>query len=457
MDPDEIKEILTLKQEFGQSNLVAPEDFKKQIQEHDPRVAEVLARYEETFGPLPPPGSSKKLVRMDSELKPEFQDQRITSRCYPCSKEDQDEIMRQVLELVEAEMCEAYKDTEIPEHCSPCLLVAKPGSTAKRLVVDYRQLHKIIKLHAGSLPVMENTIEKAASCKFKSKMDKRSGFWQVDLMERVQELMAFRTPNRSLFRWLVMPFGIANAPALFQELMNQVLTILKQRPAVQKLLEPEAVAEAHIDDLLLVTNSIEDHLLLLSEFSDVSVEQNLCIKLEKCEFLKTELEYLGFRVGDGHWGPWEDKLKPLMDVTINGVKGKVEAVKQIRQFIGGCNFYRCDVRNFTESSAILTDLIKDNTPWKWTDEEKNKLEKLKEKICKAIPLGVPLLKGEIVFVSDGSNVGGGGTLFQWQALRPEQCQEIDERLRTRGVNRDGSLKHSYSEGEWRLVPLRHWN
>ena len=68
-----------------------------------------------------------------------------------------------------------------------------------------------------------------------------------------------------------MPFGIANAPALFQELMHQVLTILKQRPAVQALLERGAVAKAHIDDVLLGTNSIEDHLLLLSEFFDVCV------------------------------------------------------------------------------------------------------------------------------------------------------------------------------------------
>ena len=194
MDPDKIKEVLTIKQEFGQSNLAPSEDFKKRSQEHDPRVAEVLARYEEAFGPLPPPGSSKKLVRMELELKPEFQDQQITSRGYRCSKEEQDEIMRQVLELVEAGMCEAYKDTEIPEHWSPCFLVAKRGSTAKMLVVDYRKLNKMIKLHAGSLPVMENTIF-AALCKSKSKMDKRSGFWQVDLTERAKELMAFRTPN----------------------------------------------------------------------------------------------------------------------------------------------------------------------------------------------------------------------------------------------------------------------
>ena len=290
VDPDEIKEVLTLNKSLGKAT-GGFEDFKKKIKEHDPRVAEVLARYEEAFGPLPPPGSSTKLVRMDLGLKPEFQDQRITWRGYACSLEDQDDMMRQILE---AGMCEAYKDTEIPEHCSPCFLVAKPGSTAKSLVVDYHKLKKMIKLHAGSLPVMEKAIKNAASCKFKSKMDKRSGFRQVDFTGRAKELMAFWTRNRGLFRWLVMLFGIANAPALFNELMNQVLAILKQRPAVQVLLERGAVAEAHMDDVSLGTNSIEDHLPLLSEFLDVCLEQNLRIKLEKCEFLKAELEYIAF-------------------------------------------------------------------------------------------------------------------------------------------------------------------
>ena len=199
---------------------------------------------------------------MDLELKPEFQDQRITSGHYPCSKEDQDEIMTQVLELVEAGVCKACKDTEISEHCSPCFLVAEPGSTAKRLVADYRKLDKMIKLHAGSLLLMESTIKNAASCKFKSKINKGSGFWQVDLPERAKELMAFRTPNRRVFRLLVMPFGIANAPALLQELSNQVLTLPKQQPAVQALLERGAVAEAQMDNVLLGTNLIEDYLLL---------------------------------------------------------------------------------------------------------------------------------------------------------------------------------------------------
>ena len=141
--------------------------------------------------------------------------------------------------------------------------------------------------------------------------------------------------------------------------MDQVLTILKRRPAVQALLERGGEAEDDIDDVLLSTNLIEDHPLLLSVFFDLCLEQNLRIKLGKCKLLKTELGYLGLRVGDGYWGLCEDKLKPVMDFTIDGVKGKAEEVKKIRQFIGRCNFYRRHVKDFTESPAILTDQDKD--------------------------------------------------------------------------------------------------
>ena len=200
---------------------------------------------------------------------------------------------------MEAGLIEEYKEGDYPKHCSPCFLVAKPGSTAKRLVVDYQKLDRKIKQHSGSLPFMENTVENAADCKFKTKMDKRSGFWQVDLTERAKDMMAFITPQDRIFKWRVMPFGISNAPALFQERMSQVLCLVKKRRAVQELLTRGAVLEAHIDDVLLGTNSVEDHLVLLSEFFEVCQEQHLRIKLEKCEFLRSEMEYLGFTIGPG--------------------------------------------------------------------------------------------------------------------------------------------------------------
>ena len=112
-----------------------------------------------------------------------------------------------------------------------------------------------------------------------------------------------------------------NAPALFQEMMSQVLCLVKKRPAVQELLKRGAVLEAHIDDVLLGTNSVEDHLVLLSEFFEVCQEQHLRIKLEKCEFLRTEMEYLGFTIGPGWWKPRDAKLRPLLYFDLSEVSG----------------------------------------------------------------------------------------------------------------------------------------
>ena len=122
---------------------------------------------------------------------------------------------------------EEYKKGDYPHHCSPCFLVAKRGSTALRLVVDYGEVNKKTQNHSGSIPNKENTLKRIAKCRYKTKMDKRSGFWQVVLTGAAQELLAFISPKNRVFKWKVMPFGVANAPALFQELMNKILYILR--------------------------------------------------------------------------------------------------------------------------------------------------------------------------------------------------------------------------------------
>ena len=101
---------------------------------------------------------------------------------------------------------------------------------------DYGELNKKTLNHSGSIPHMQSTLEKIGSCHYKTKMDKLSGFWQVDLTPNAQELLAFITPQGRVFKWKVMPFGVANAPPLFQELMNKILSILRPRPVVQELI-----------------------------------------------------------------------------------------------------------------------------------------------------------------------------------------------------------------------------
>ena len=102
-----------------------------------------------------------------------------------------------------------------------------------RSVADYKEVNKKIQNHSGSIPNMENALERITKCRFKTKMDKRSGFWLVDLTRAARELLAFVTPKGCVFREKVMPFGVVNALALFQELMKKIPSILRRRPLEQ--------------------------------------------------------------------------------------------------------------------------------------------------------------------------------------------------------------------------------
>ena len=163
------------------STLHSDEDMEDKIKLLDPRVQKLIGTYLEVFGELPPPASCDKLVQMDLKLKPEFVGQKIRRRPYQAPKEKANEIERQIQECIDAGLVLEYKHGDYPQHCSPRFLVAKPGPTAKRLVVDYGELNKKTLNHSGSIPNMESTLEKIASCRYKTKMHKRSGFWQVDL------------------------------------------------------------------------------------------------------------------------------------------------------------------------------------------------------------------------------------------------------------------------------------
>ena len=289
------------KQEKGKSNLHTEEDVAEKLESMnlDPRLSKLIQKYQEVFGALPPPLSGKKLVQMDLKLKPEFEASVVRRRPYPAPQDHINGIERQIQECVDARLVEDYKHGDYPRHCSPCFLVAKRGTTAMRLVVDYGEVHKKTQNHSESIPNLENTLERIAKGQFKTKIDKRSGFWQVDLTRAAQELMSFITLKGRVFRWKVMPFGVVNVPAFFQEPMSKLLYLLRRRPLVQELVSHGAEVETHIDDVSLGTNTQEDYILLLQEFFTVCHENHLRNKLEKCEFMREAVEYLGFDVGYG--------------------------------------------------------------------------------------------------------------------------------------------------------------
>ena len=166
------------KKEHGKSNVHAEEDFLQRIKSLnlDPRLKKLLLTYEEMFGALPPPLCCKKLVQMDLKLKHEFEQTRVRCCPYPAPQEQVEEIECQIQECIDAGLGEEYKKGDYPHHCSPCFLVAKPGSTALRLVVDYGEVNKKTQNHSGSIPHMKNTLERIAKCQYKTKVEGHA-FW----------------------------------------------------------------------------------------------------------------------------------------------------------------------------------------------------------------------------------------------------------------------------------------
>ena len=134
-----------------------------------------------------------------------------------------------------------------------------------------------------------------------------------------------------------------------------------------------------------------------------------------------------------------------------------KGLHDVRSFNGACNFYRRHIKNFSYTSAILTDLINKSTTWRSGPQKQRAFDELKDKVANAKCLGVPRAQGEIILVTDASNVGGGGTLFEWQALEKEEFDSAISQWGTDGLNRDDTPKHSYPDDKCVLVPLGHCN
>ena len=169
-------------------------------------------------------------------MKPGFENTIIQCKPFPCSVSDLEEMERQCEELLKLKMVKEFTMGEAPKHSSPAFLVAKAGG-AKRMVCAFGQVNKATYCHAGSLPDLHTLCQRISTCKFKSKLDLRSGFWQVDLTKRAADLLCFKLPNGRIFQWQVMPFGVSSAPAVFQELMGQVMADAKRRPELQAVLK----------------------------------------------------------------------------------------------------------------------------------------------------------------------------------------------------------------------------
>ena len=182
-----------------------------------------------------------------------------------------------------------------------------------------------------------------------------------------------------------------------------------------------------MDDVLLGTDTIEDHLKLVQDFLRTCDECHTKVKLSKCEFMKESLQYLGFEVGWQCLRPVKDKVAPILQATIRD--DKTRGREDIRSFLGACNYYRTHVPNFTDPSHLLADLTKKDKKWHWGEEEAKQFQELKESLGNIGMLETPNSKTVFVVITDASLVGAGGTLFQWRKLSELVAYTVAGKLR----------------------------
>ena len=277
------------------------------------------------------------------------------------------------------------------EWSSPCLLVPKPDKTF-RFCTDYRKVNAVTKTDSFPIPRMEDCIEQVGHSKYVTKLDLLKGYYQVPLTERAIEISAFVTPD-GLYEYKVMPFGMKNAGATFQRLMYEVIFELKG-------------CEVYIDDLIIYSDTWEQHVKRISALFDRLTEAKLTVNLVKSEFSKAIVTYLGHEVGQGQVRPIQAKVDAIVNLPQPTNK------RELMRFIGMTGYYRRFCKNFSEVISPMTNLLSKDVEFHWSTDCQMAFEKVKAVLSHYPVLQAPNFQKAFKLSVDASDVGAGAVLQQ---------------------------------------------
>lgn len=238
-----------------------------------PPVAQLLQQYEDIFqtpSTLPPPRPFDHKIPLLHGAKP------VNVRAYRYSPAQKDKIEKQLLEMLKSGI---IKPSESP-YAFPVLLVRKKDGSW-RFCVDYRQLNAQTIKNKHPMPIVEELIDELAGVQWFSKLDFRAGYHQLCIHLDDTHKTAFKT-HSGLYEFLVMAFGLTNASASFQGVMNLIFAHLLRKGVI-----------IFMDDILVYSATLEEHMLLLQQVFQTIREHQFFLKRSKCFFAQKEVEYLG--------------------------------------------------------------------------------------------------------------------------------------------------------------------
>lgn len=276
---------------------------------------------------------------------------------------------------------------------SPIVGVEKKNGDI-RLCIDARQINKKIIPDKECPMNIEDILLKFQGAKYLSSIDLTAGYWQCPLKKECREITAFLYRGRN-YHFKVLPFGLINSVAEFQKILDKVLG--------PEILQFTAV---YVDDIHITSTSFEEHLKHLEKIFKRFEQFNVTINLDKSQFLRDKIIFLGHVISAQGISMDPDKIQTIKN--FQEPKNK----KQVQAFIGFINFYRKFIRDLSQQTRILSQLTRKDVTWEWGEEHKNAFYTIKDKFLEDIIIQYPDFDQEFYLATDASRTHIGAELYQ---------------------------------------------
>jgi hypothetical protein len=307
---------------------------------------------------------------------------------YRKNSEETKELQRQVEDLLR----KGYERESMNPCAIPVLLVPKKDGTW-RMCVDCRVVNNITVKYRHPIPRLDDMLDELHGSYIFSKIDLKSGYYQIRMKEGNEWKIAFKT-KYGLYEWLVMPFGLTNAPSTFMRLMNHVL-----RAFIGKFVV------VYFDDILVYSTNLDEHIEHLRCVLDVLRGEKLHANFKKYTFSMEKFVFLDYVVSTKGIEVDEGKVKAIKEWPTP------KGITEVRSFHGLASFYRRFVKNFSTIAAPLTKIIKKNVGFHWGSYQANAFAPIKERLCFTHVLTLPDFNKTFEIKCDALGIGIGVVLM----------------------------------------------
>lgn len=317
-------------------------------------------------------------------------DTEIKFRPYRFSMVERETVRNLIDDLIKNEI---IRPSNSP-YASPAFLVKKKNGDS-RLVCDFRALNRITVKDRYPLPRIDDQIDQLSNKKYFTTLDMAAGFHQIKVHPDSVEKLAFVTPDGQ-FEYLRMPFGLANAPSIFQRAINTALQaeILK------------GIALVYMDDILIPSETKQQGLEHLRLVLTTLKSHGFYININKCKFLQEQVEYLGRLIVNGIVKPSPSKTETLK------LMKHPNNVREVRQFLGLAGYFRKFIPQFSVKTKILSNLLKKDSTWTWTNEHSKAFDEVVKILSEEPVLAIFNPNLPLELHTDASSRGFGAIVFQ---------------------------------------------